>query len=129
MTSIPNRNQLPWLGFVSGSIKAVCVLASNNCPNAFSTSFSYSIPNAVLRGQELLPSAPLVFRNGILQTWMTATVVGMTVTITFDTSTRAISAVIFTSGSATTTNSKTDTSFANWMVGDEIVVEVRFYEK
>ncbi|MEN9611206.1 MAG: hypothetical protein RLZZ628_2020 [Bacteroidota bacterium] len=126
MTSVLNKNQLPWLGYVSGSFKAVCIITSTNLPLIASASFSYALTDGVTAQQELLPDAPLVWRNGILQTWMVATVKDAVVTIAF---TRYVAPIIYTSGVLPVTTTKTDSNFANWAIGDEIVVEVRYYLK
>jgi hypothetical protein len=81
MISVVNKNQLPALGFVSGSFKAKVVITAATMPAAGATTWNLPLNWTLTTSQVMLPNAANVFRNGLIEPDFNATLAGTTMTI------------------------------------------------
>ncbi|MEN9611207.1 MAG: hypothetical protein RLZZ628_2021 [Bacteroidota bacterium] len=80
--SVLNKNQIPYLGFASGTFKVLCPITAANVPAAGATTFSFPFTYPVTTSQTVLSTALNVLRNGLVETQFNAIVTATTVTIT-----------------------------------------------
>jgi hypothetical protein len=80
--SVANKNQLPFLGFVSGKFRAKCIITAANAPAAGATNFTFPMTHPVTTSQAVLPTGGSTYRNGILEPDFTSIISATTVTIT-----------------------------------------------